>query len=73
MDLMSIEETEAEVLLKFRNEGEIIEISLENAEALRTLKQLLETVSRKMAPEQKQVLVDSIIRSNTRRMIDESY
>ena len=70
---MSIEETEAEVLLKFRNEGEIIEISLENAEALRTLKQLLETVSRKMAPEQKQVLVDSIIRSNTRRMIDESY
>ena len=70
---MSIEETKTEVLLKFRNEGEIIEVSLGNDEALRTVKQLLTSVSRNMTPEQKQVLVDSIVRSNTRRMIDESY
>ncbi|BBM83630.1 hypothetical protein [Candidatus Uabimicrobium amorphum] len=73
MDLMSIEETKAEVLLKFRNEGEIIEISLGNDEALRTAKQLLTSISRNMTAEQKSVLIDSLVRSNTQRIIDESY
>ena len=73
MELMSIEETKTEMLLKFRNENEVIEIRLENDQALRTAKQLLISLSRSMTTEQKQVLIESTMRSSTRRMIDESY
>ncbi|WP_372368627.1 hypothetical protein [Candidatus Uabimicrobium sp. HlEnr_7] len=73
MNLMSLEEMNAQLLLKFGNKENITEVCLTSEEALRTAKEILGSVSRHMTSEQKQVLVESILRSNTRRMIDESY
>lgn len=73
MELISVEKADDGMVLQFRDEKKTIDIRLSNEEAIHVVKQIWNSVSSEMASQQRQVFVESMFRSNTRRMIDESY
>ena len=74
MEFMSVEEIQDGILFKLRNDSdEIIEICLPQKEMITFAKQTFQILTKNMTSQQQREFLQIVQRTNTRRIIDESY